>query len=153
MKVFDAHMSKPMVVVAVCFGLTLFFAGVAHAERMAVSVNKANIRSGPGKTFDVLWEVEKYHPLQIIDKKGKWYRFRDFEGDEAWIYSALLKNIKTVITKKKKCNVRADAGTKFKVLFTAEKGIPFKVLNEKGDWIHIQHADGDKGWIHKSLVW
>ncbi|MBW1693821.1 MAG: hypothetical protein JRJ41_06635, partial [Deltaproteobacteria bacterium] len=20
-------------------------------------------------------------------------------------------------------------------------------------WIHIQHADGEKGWIHRSLVW
>jgi SH3-like domain-containing protein len=132
---------------------SVFFAATALAERMAVSTNKANIRSGPGTNYDILWEVEKYHPLKIIKKQGKWYRFRDFEGDEGWIYSPLLKKTTTVITKKKKCNVRADAGTSFKILFTAEKGIPFKVLKKKGDWIHIQHSDGDEGWIHKSLVW
>ncbi|MGD8882880.1 MAG: SH3 domain-containing protein, partial [Desulfobacterales bacterium] len=36
---------------------------------------------------------------------------------------------------------------------TVEKGIPFKVLKRENNWIHIEHADGDKGWIHKSLVW
>ncbi|MGB5421183.1 MAG: SH3 domain-containing protein, partial [Desulfobacterales bacterium] len=28
-----------------------------------------------------------------------------------------------------------------------------KVLEQKGNWIHILHADGDQGWIHDSLVW
>jgi SH3-like domain-containing protein len=27
------------------------------------------------------------------------------------------------------------------------------VLERKGDWIHIAHADGESGWIHKMLVW
>jgi SH3-like domain-containing protein len=31
--------------------------------------------------------------------------------------------------------------------------VPFKVLEQKGNWFHIMHADGDKGWIHDSLVW
>ena len=118
-----------------------------------MSKPKANIRSGPGTNYTVLWEVEKYHPLVVIEKKGKWYKFRDFEGDQGWIYRPLVTRMKTVITIKDKCNVREGAGTKYKKLFTAEKGIPFKVLERKGKWIHIQHADGDKGWIHNSLVW
>jgi len=133
--------------------LSVFFATAAHAERLAVSTNKANIRSGPGTNHDILWEVEKYHPVQILKKQGKWYRFRDFEGDEGWVYAPLLKDIPTVITKKKKGNVRSGAGTNFKILFTAEKGIPFKVLKKKGDWFHIEHSDGDKGWVHKGIVW
>ena len=32
------------------------------AERLSVSVPKANIRSGPGTDFDVLWEIEQYWP-------------------------------------------------------------------------------------------
>jgi len=131
----------------------IFSVGLAAAERLAVSVSKANIRSGPGKGYDILWEVEKYHPLIIIKKQGQWYRFRDFEGDQGWVFKSLLKDIPTVITKKNKCNVRSGAGTGFGILFTAEKGIPFKVMKRKGNWIHIQHSDGDKGWVHKSLIW
>ena len=153
MKPSDNKFFKFKVFWAVLLSFSVFFAATAHADRLAVSANKANIRSGPGTNYDILWEVEKYHPLKILKKKGKWYRFRDFEGDEGWVYSPLLKDIPTVITKKKKCNVRSDAGTNFKILFTAEKGIPFKVLKRKGDWIHIQHSDGDKGWVHKALVW
>ncbi|MGD8470221.1 MAG: SH3 domain-containing protein, partial [Desulfobacteraceae bacterium] len=59
----------------------------------------------------------------------------------------------TVITNNDACNIRSGPGTSHKILFTVEKGIPFKVLKRQGSWIHIEHADGDKGWIHKSLVW
>jgi SH3-like domain-containing protein len=38
-------------------------------------------------------------------------------------------------------------------VFQAEKGVPFKVLQRKGKWLQIRHADGDKGWIHQKLVW
>ncbi len=133
--------------------IPIFLTSTAFAERIAISVSKANIRSGPGKNYEVLWEVEKNHPLLVIKKQGKWYKFRDFEGDEGWIFQSLVKKISSIITKKDKCNVRSGAGTGFKVVFTAERGIPFKVLKHKGKWIYIQHADGDKGWIHKSLVW
>jgi len=133
--------------------LSVLMAGVALAERMAVSVPTANVRLGPGEKYDVIWKIEKYHPLEIVKKAGKWYRFRDFEGDEGWIFKKLLDKIDTVITFKKKCNVRSGPGTKFKIAFTVAKGIPFKVLQRKGDWIQINHADGDRGWIFKSLVW
>jgi len=133
--------------------LSVLMTGVALAERMAVSVPTANVRLGPGEKYDIIWKIEKYHPLEIVKKAEKWYRFRDFEGDEGWVFKKLLDKTDTVITFKKKCNVRSGPGTKFKIAFTVAKGIPFKVLQRKGDWIQINHADGDQGWIFKSLVW
>jgi SH3-like domain-containing protein len=132
----------------------VIFSSVAAAQRFAVSSSKANIRSGPGTGYDILWEVEKYHPVEVLKKKGAWRYFRDFEGDEGWIHEKLLqKDISAVITKKDKCNVRGGPGTKNAIMFSAEKGIPFKVLGQKGNWIKVLHADGDKGWIHSSLIW
>ena len=133
--------------------LSVLTTGVSLAERMAVAVSKANIRIGPGEKYDIIWEVEKYYPIDVSKVAGKWCRFRDFEGDEGWIFKKLLNKTETVITLKKKCNVRSGPGTKFKIAFTVVKGIPFKVLKRKGDWIQIKHADGDQGWIFKSLVW
>jgi len=126
---------------------------MAMAERMAVAVDVADVRSGPGTKPDIVWKVDKYHPLNIIGKSGPWYHFRDFEGDEGWIHKSQLRAIPSIITNQEECNVRSGPGTSFKTLFTVKKGIPFKVLKQKGDWIHIEHADGDQGWIHKSLVW
>jgi len=137
----------------ITFFLLLVWVSVASAERLAVSVSIANIRSGPGKNYDTLWAVEKYHPLNVFQKSGQWYHFRDFEGDKGWIHKTLLGKFPSVITKKENCNIRSGPSPRFEVLFEVEKGIPFKVLKRKGSWIHIQHADGDKGWIHESLVW
>ena len=113
----------------------------------------ANIRSGPGTKHEILWKAEKYYPVEVLKTSGRWYQFRDFEGDQGWIHNSLVKKIPTVIAIKDNCNVRSGPGTSHTVLFTIEKGIPFKVLKREGNWIHIEHADGDRGWIHKSLVW
>lgn len=131
----------------------LMLCPVARAERLAVAQPVANIRSGPGTNYHILWKIGRYHPLFIIKKSDAWYYFRDFEGDEGWVHKSLLGNTSTVITQKDTCNVRTKPGTKYPIAFTVEKGIPFKVIRRKGVWIHVQHDDGDKGWIHRSLVW
>lgn len=135
------------------FLLIMLLAGAASAERLAVSAPVANIRSGPGTNHNVLWKVEKYFPLQVIEKSGQWYHFKDFEGDRGWVHQSLVSKISAVITKNDTCNIRSGPATSNKIIFTVEKGIPFRVLKREGSWIYIEHADGDKGWIHKSLVW
>ena len=139
---------------ALLLSFILVFSGsVALAQRLAIKSNVANIRSGPGKKYDILWQVEKFHPIQVIEKNGKWYRFRDFEGDEGWIHVSLVGEIPAVSTKSERNNVRSGPGTGYKIRFTVEKGIPFRVLQRKGKWVYVRHADGDKGWIHSSLLW
>jgi SH3-like domain-containing protein len=129
------------------------FAKDSAKGRMSVKGDIANMRSGPGTKNDVLWQVEKYHPFKIVEKKDVWYRVKDFENDEAWLHESLLGKTATVITTKDKCNVRAKSDTKAQVLFTVEKGVPFKVLAKNGNWLKVEHADGDIGWIYKTLVW
>jgi SH3-like domain-containing protein len=126
-------------------------AGTALAERMTIIATVANIRSGPNAKSDILWKVEKYYPILVIS--GSWYQFRDFEEDAGWVHKSLVGKVKAVITKKDLCNIRSRPGTKEKIIFTVEKGIPFKVLKRKNRWLNVEHADGDKGWIHDSLVW
>jgi len=133
--------------------LIIVFAGIANAERLAVSAPVANIRSGPGTGHNVLWKVEQYFPILVIEKSGEWYRFEDFEGDKGWVHQSLVGKIPAVVTIYDAANIRSGPGTDHPVLFSVEKGIPFKVLQRKDKWIQIEHADGDKGWIHKSLVW
>ena len=131
----------------------LFGADTVWAQRLSVKANIANIRSGPNTSDPVIWQVEKYHPIQVIQKQGSWYLFKDFEGDRGWIHSSLLADTPAVVVKNDKCNVRSGPGLKNEIRFTVDKGVPFKVLKESGKWIHVIHADGDQGWIHRSLVW
>jgi SH3-like domain-containing protein len=137
------------------FFLIAFFmwAAQAGAERLAVKVGKANVRSGPSTKHDILWSVGKYYPLDTLKQSGSWYKVRDFEDDEGWIHGSLLKKIPAVTVKVPLVNVREGPGTASRVLFQAEKGVSFKRLGKKGNWFKAQHPDGEVGWIHKSLVW
>ena len=85
------------------------------AEYISVKVPVAN--------SDLLWKVEKYHPLFVLGKKGSWYHFRDFEGDEGWISDSLVGKDAAVITIRDDCNIRSGPDIKYDVLFTAEDGI------------------------------
>ena len=133
--------------------LILTATAVGAAERMAVAAGTANVRSGPGTQNDQLWQVEKYYPVMVVEKKGGWCRIKDFEGDEGWIEASLLDKTNTVIVRVPKCNVRSGPGTEHETVFIVTKGIPFKVLQTKGQWLQVEHADGDSGWLMKNLVW
>ncbi len=128
-------------------------AGHAYAERLSVASPVANVRTGPGTDNPVIWKIGKYHPIEVVEKRGNWYRFKDFEGDQGWIHRSLLADTRTVITRREICNVRKGPGTDYGVAFTVGSGIPFKVLRQQHHWLQVVHADGDKGWIHQSLVW
>ena len=138
-----------------CLLLILFLGPPANAlaDYIAVKVPIANVRSGPDQSNTILWKVETYYPLYVIEKKGEWYHFKDFEEDEGWIHQSLVQRIETVITEKDDCNVRSGPSTGKDIVFTTEKGIPFRVLKKQGKWINVEHADGDRGWIHSALVW
>jgi SH3-like domain-containing protein len=140
-----------------CIGiLFLLFAlcpAAVSAQRLSVGSPVANIRGGPGTGYDILWKVQKYFPLSVLKRSGSWIYFEDFEGDRGWIHKSLTQKTPSVITTKERNNIRSGPGTKFDIRFTVEAGIPFKVIGKKGAWIRIEHADGDRGWIHRSLVW
>lgn len=148
---------KPQIGILAAALLGVFCAtGVALAERMAVIKDVANVRSGPGASYEVLWQVEKYTPFEILDKDktGEWLYIKDYEGTIGWVQKGLLSNIDTVVAiPKAECNVRATPGTDGDIAFKAVKGVPFKVMARKGEWLRVQHTDGDEGWIHKNLVW
>jgi len=131
----------------------LVLTGEATARRLAVSVKRANIRSGPGTNHDIVWSVGMYYPFDVLKKSGRWYKIRDFEGVVGWMHGSLLRQIPAVIAKVLLANVREKPGTRFRILLQAEKGVCFKRLGQKGKWLKVQHADGEVGWIHKSLVW
>ncbi len=148
---------KKMAFLFITAFFVVFLSGYAFAERLSISSNIGNVRSGPGTKYAVIWKVEKYYPLSVIKKTGAWYNFRDFEGDEGWVHKSIVNNKKSVITKKgkcdDKCNVRSGPGVGHEIVYSVESGVPFLVIKRKGKWIRIQHADGDKGWIYDSLVW
>ncbi len=133
--------------------ILVLFTGTALAQRLAVSSSIANVRSGPGTEYDVLWQVEKYYPFEVLRKEKKWYYFKDFEGDRGWLHESLVGKINAVVTTSGSCNIRSGPGTANDVVYSVERGTPFKVTGKQGNWLKIEHTKGHRGWIYKSLVW
>ena len=139
--------------VCILLALILFMPGMAFARRMSIAVDTANIRSGPGTDYPIIWKSSKYYPVLVEGCVDNWCRFTDVDGSAGWLHKNLLDTTKSVVTSKDQCNLRSGPGTNNKKIAILEAGIPFKVLATKGRWIKVEHVSGLVGWLHASLVW
>ena len=76
---------------------------------VSISKKNVNVRSGPGKKYDVIWEIEKDYPLMILKSKGKWLKVKDYENDEGWVYQPLTSTTPYLIVKHKKVKLGLTA--------------------------------------------
>jgi len=123
------------------------------ADIVRVKVKQANLRSGPGTKFEKMWNAPMNYPYQVVERKGKWLKVQDFSGYEDWIYGPLTDESPAVVVKVKQANIRKGSSTNDEIVFTADMGVPFLVLDKKGDWLRVRHEDGDEGWIYQNLIW
>ena len=135
--------------------MALFFLlpSLAAAEVLCVKGKKANFRKGPSVKNEIAYTADRYYPVKVLKRKSGWVRVVDYEGDKAWVLGKLLSKQKALVVKREKANIRQKATTKSKIIFTAAQGAAFKVIKASGKWALVQHSDGDRGWIHRSLTW
>jgi SH3-like domain-containing protein len=127
----------------------LSFAG----EYVSVKKDGVNIRSGPSTDDEILYEVFKDFPLEVLQRKGDWVQTRDYENDKGWIYASLLSDKTTVIVKVDTANMRSGPGTENKIIATVKKGVVFKPIGKEGDWIKLQYKNDITGWMYNTLLW
>ena len=67
-------------IIIITLAVLMIMPGLVFAQqRVTVTASIANMRSGPGTKYDVLWQVEQYHPVIIVEKRENWYKIKDFE--------------------------------------------------------------------------
>ena len=126
---------------------------LSWAEPLYTNIESSRFRSGPGSSYKILWTSEKYTPLEYLAKYKDWYVVRDYEGDVAWVHKVAVEKGLAAIVTKKKANVRNKPSTSSDIVFTVEKGYPFKVVETKGSWYKVEDSQGDTGWVLDQLVW
>lgn len=57
-----------------------------------------------------------------------------------------------VVVKAFKANIRKSPSTKSAIVTTASRGAKLVVLEQKGNWYHIQTESGAMGWVYKVLT-
>ncbi len=136
-------------IVLVLCGVNLSFADI-----MAVSSNSAEIRDSSNPYIaQVVLVVPRNYPLTILSATGDYYQVRDFSGREGWIEKGSMDSVKSVVVKVRSGNIRTGPGTEHEIHLRANRGVAFRVLEEKTEWLRVEHESGRQGWIHKMLVW
>ena len=141
------------VALSLLVSLAVLVPAAIAGQYVSVKKDGVNVRSGPNTKEEILWEVFKSFPLEVLDKKGDWTQVADFEGDKGWIYTPLLSDEHTVIVKVNTANMRIGPGQNYEIVATVKYGVVFKPIGNDGDWVKVKHADGTTGWIHKDLLW
>jgi SH3-like domain-containing protein len=141
-----------------CLGLAALTASVAQAQpsksMVSVTGSVLNMRSGPSTNTDVLWELKKGYPLQVIQRKGRWLKVRDFEGDTGWVAKSLTGRTPYHIVRVGVANVRSGPSTRNRIVGKVEQGELLRTREKRGGWVRVDRQGGRKGgWISRKLVW
>ena len=136
------------------------FAGFAtiappgHSQQM-VSINRedSNMRAGPGTQFKALWRLIRGYPLRVTGRRGQWFKVRDFEGDEGWVFRPLAGQTPHHIVKARGAHLRARPSTRSRVLGQLSYGDVLRTLAKRAGWVKVRHGGGAVGWVARDLVW
>ena len=134
--------------------LLLLLAGASLArERVSIQGGTVNMRAGPSRSAEVLWQLGRGYPLAVLGRKGSWIHVVDFENDKGWVAARLTSRTPHVIVRSPSANVRKGPGTRHRVLRRAEYGEVFRILDRRKSWVRVRGEDGRTGWIARGLLW
>lgn len=135
--------------------------------KVKVTVNLANIRSGPSQGAFIISQEKNGTVLEVIGQVKDWYKIRLKNGKEGFIYSGIVKkeSISTPISNDKirpasgtlkvkvdLANLRANPSTNASIIQRLAKGTVLNVTGEGNDWYQIRTKSGTLAYIHKSTV-
>lgn len=138
------------------WGLTLLAAtaSVAAAQQMvSVKGSVLNMRDAPGTHSQVLWELNRGYPLQVIERRGRWLKVRDFENDQGWVAASLTGRQPHHIVKSRVANLRSGPGTQYRILGKAEYGDLLKTQDKRAGSVKVKREEGASGWVARQLLW
>lgn len=135
-------------------GLCLATLSSAMAQSMvSVKGNTLNMRSGPGTHTEVLWELPKGYPLQVLKRQSRWLQIKDFEGDTGWVARSFTGSTPHHVVKRSTASVRTGPGTQYRIVGKAEYGEVVRTREKRGRWVRVERSGASNGWIAKSLLW
>lgn len=62
----------------------------------SVKKGEVNVRSGPGNQYPILWVYQRPgYPVQLLTRYDNYFKVRDAEGEEGWVYIGMVSAKKT----------------------------------------------------------
>lgn len=145
--------------------------GAAHAQEPSLSVTgnnssfpwygslkktEVNVRSGPGNQYPILWVYQRAgYPVEVLAKYDNYYKLRDVEGEEGWVYIGMIsRRLTGLVGGKTPSNLARYAEAGSQIVAKLAPGVVVEMgdckdVGSVGEVCHVE-APGAKGWILKN---
>ena len=100
--------------------------------------DSANIRVGPGKEFEILWNFKKPGlPIKIHKKFDNWYQVETPDGSIGWMSGILISRKKTILVLKNE-KIYKDKNEKSRTIANVDKNSILKIHYCKNEWCKVE---------------
>lgn len=114
-----------------------------------ILADRVNIRAGCGTKFEVIGQLDKTADVQVTGKENGWYKIRLPEDIFAFVHKDYVNTDKVTANR---LHARAGAGINYSSLGILEKGQPFVIVGQQGDWLKIVPPEKCFGWVREDLL-
>lgn len=129
-----------------------FAQGNGYPQDASLKRNEVNVRAGPGTRYPILWVFQRQGwPVQILAKYDNWYKIKDIEGEEGWVYLGMVSKVETAVVSEGEpalMHKRAD-GTR--PVYRLGQGVVVQ-LDACSDLQCEVEIRGTSGWVDKSRL-
>lgn len=120
---------------------------------VSLGSGEANMRSGPGREYPVLWTYRrKGLPMEVVGEWGIYRRVRDPGGEEGWMDKALLSGARTGMVHGKIATLRARPVEDAAPVLRAEPGVIGRLQVCEDGWCRFQ-IEGRAGFVPALDLW
>jgi uncharacterized protein YgiM (DUF1202 family) len=130
------------------------YAETSFPFRGEVNSNNINIRSNSTVNSEVVCNLNKGSPVEVVLELYGWYKIRLPKNAPSYIKKNLvgLINDKTARALKDRVNIRLHPNELSPILGRVNKNEIISILEDKGEWYKIEPVNNSFGWIHKKFV-
>lgn len=147
---------KKILLISLLFFNLSFSALAQESESFygSISSNTVNVRVGPGTQYPISWVYKQKHwPVEAVAKHQGWYKIRDIDGEEGWIYQRFFSKARYGIINNENKEVvnmykKRDGKT---AVVKFETGAIIKILSCELDICRVSHGR-KKGWLQRKYI-
>ncbi len=135
--------------VPILFGLS---AATLHSETAApgiVTADNVNLRAEPNLRAEIVGQVHKDQPVEVIAMDGEWCAIVPPQGISGWISADYLREGAVTASR---VNVRAGPGVAYASLTKLQQGDRPEILETKEGWARIVLPRSAQVWLNSRLV-
>jgi SH3-like domain-containing protein len=130
--------------------------GLKLPRYAALKTDDANMRSGPGERYPVIWQYHRHDlPVRIEREFDVWRLVEDMDGTRGWVHQATLTGRRSfVVIGADDRTLRAEGSDAAEAVAVLKPGVigRLKSCDAAASWCQVQVGDY-RGWLKRGDFW